>query len=99
MHAVHRNDPWTRAEAVRKPRVKNRRETARRNVLPGPRTDNLWGNDVRTNDRFTSANRLRYLYIYKSRLDFVLLSNIYIARIISFQLFTHDYINIHINYY
>lgn len=95
MHAAHRNDPWTRAEPVRKPRVKNRRRagaTARGNVLPGPRTDNLWRNDVRTNDRFTSANR--YLYIYKARRSTLFwFRHAYIARIIRSN-YLHDYTNI-----
>lgn len=93
LHAVHRNDPWTRAEAVRKPRVKNRRRargTARRNVLPEPRIDNLWRNDVRTIDL---QARIVTTFVYvQATFRFVLVSaRVYRSNNNTFQLFTLYY--------
>lgn len=93
LHTVHRNDPWTRAEAVRKPRVKNRRRargTARRNVLPGPRTDNLWRNDVRTID-LQARIVMTFVYV-QATFRFVLVSaRVYRSNNNTFQLFTLYY--------
>lgn len=90
MHAAHRNDPWTRAEPVRKPRVKNRRRaraTARGNVLPGPRTDNLWRNDERSIYKRESI----FVYIQSATFDFVLVSARVYRSNNMFQLFTRLY--------
>lgn len=97
MHAAHHNDPWTRAEPVRKPRVKNRRRaraTARGNVLPGPRTDNLWRNDERSIYKRESI----FVYIQSATFDFVLVSARVYRSNNTFQLFTRLYL-IYGNYY